>query len=102
MTSTVAGVSRTVRPRSDALSAGDVVLSGVWSESLTCTSGNVVCAKAGAARAANIAVTDNGIRRLVRQDAAFLIKAPLYRSQRHRCCSRRALFTENVPIIDKR
>src|SRR5689334_20764882 len=68
MISTVAGISRGVRPRRLALSAGASVLSGVSRVSWTRTSGSRVCANAEQAATASAAASGS---RLVRRQVAL-------------------------------
>jgi hypothetical protein len=76
MTSTDAGISRTLRPSLDALSAGASVLSGVLRVASTRTSGKVVCANVGAARAPSAAATDIEMLRLAALNVPLLILIP--------------------------
>src|SRR5687767_8577221 len=75
MTSTVAGISRGVRPSRVALSAGDSVLSGVSRSPSTTTGGSLVCAAAGNTSKADVATASANMSPATRPDS-FLFISP--------------------------
>jgi hypothetical protein len=79
-----------------ALSAGDSVLSGVPRAPSTRTSGSVVWAKTGAARAV-ITATDAEMLRLAALDVALLILGSL---DSEWCCAGPRLFFSCVHAVD--